>query len=54
MINQISDWVVTEACRQSRAWRDQGVRVGVSVNLPPILWQPAMAGGFAARCQTQA
>ena len=44
MINQISDWVVTEACRQSRAWRDQGVRVGVSVNLPPILWQPAMAG----------
>jgi EAL domain-containing protein (putative c-di-GMP-specific phosphodiesterase class I) len=44
MINQISDWVVTEACRQSRAWRDQCVRVGVSVNLPPILWQPAMAG----------
>ena len=42
MITQISDWVVTEACRQSRAWRDQGVRVGVSVNLPPILWQPAM------------
>ncbi len=26
MINQISDWVVTEACRQSRAWRDKGVR----------------------------
>ena len=42
MITQISDWVVTEACRQSRAWRDVGVRVGVSVNLPPILWQPAM------------
>ena len=42
MITQISDWVVTEACRQSRAWRDDGVRVGVSVNLPPILWQPSM------------
>jgi EAL domain-containing protein (putative c-di-GMP-specific phosphodiesterase class I) len=42
MITQISDWVVSEACRQSRAWRDQGVRVGVSVNLPPILWQPSM------------
>jgi len=34
LIVQIGEWVIREACRQSRAWLDQGLRPGlVSVNL---------------------
>jgi diguanylate cyclase (GGDEF)-like protein len=34
LIVQIGEWVIREACRQTRAWLDQGLRPGlVSVNL---------------------
>jgi diguanylate cyclase (GGDEF)-like protein/PAS domain S-box-containing protein len=38
-ITRISDWVVTEACRQVRAWSAQGLDLYVSVNLPARFWR---------------
>jgi diguanylate cyclase (GGDEF)-like protein/PAS domain S-box-containing protein len=40
LIRPITDWVVDEACRQSRDWRNAGHDLFVSVNLPPAFWQP--------------
>ena len=34
LIAPISEWVIEEACRQGRAWRDAGLDLYVSVNLP--------------------
>jgi diguanylate cyclase (GGDEF)-like protein/PAS domain S-box-containing protein len=42
LIRPISDWVLDEACRQARDWTHAGVDIEMSVNLPVILWQPAM------------
>ncbi|HEY4067572.1 MAG TPA: EAL domain-containing protein [Burkholderiaceae bacterium] len=33
LINTMGRWVVDEACRQARAWRDEGLRMRVAVNL---------------------
>ncbi len=33
LINTLGNWVIDEACRQVRAWRDQGLRMRVAVNL---------------------
>jgi diguanylate cyclase (GGDEF)-like protein/PAS domain S-box-containing protein len=41
LIGPLSKWVVAEACRQNRAWRDAGIDLYVSVNLPATLWEPA-------------
>ncbi len=35
LINPIGDWVLREACRQARSWRDQGHSLGVTVNVSP-------------------
>ncbi len=40
LIGAISEWVISEACRQSREWRDAGLDLYVSVNLPPAFWEP--------------
>ncbi len=36
----MTDWIVDEACRQSREWHNAGHDLFVSVNLPPAFWQP--------------
>jgi diguanylate cyclase (GGDEF)-like protein len=33
LIGQIGNWVIEDACRASRAWRDKGVRMRVAINL---------------------
>ena len=40
LIAPISDWVISEACRQSAEWRARKLDLYVSVNLPAIFWQP--------------
>jgi diguanylate cyclase (GGDEF)-like protein/PAS domain S-box-containing protein len=40
MISAISEWVIAEACRQGAEWRREGLDLYVSVNLPPVFWQP--------------
>jgi len=33
LVNSIGRWVIGEACRQTRAWRDQRLRMRVAINL---------------------
>lgn len=33
LINEIGDWVIAEACRQAAAWRADGLRMRVAVNI---------------------
>jgi diguanylate cyclase (GGDEF)-like protein/PAS domain S-box-containing protein len=40
LMGPLSDWVVGEACRQAKVWRDRRLDLYVSVNLPPSFWQP--------------
>jgi diguanylate cyclase (GGDEF)-like protein/PAS domain S-box-containing protein len=44
LIEPISDWVVTEACRQSAEWRRAGLELYTSINLPARLWEPTAMG----------
>jgi diguanylate cyclase (GGDEF)-like protein/PAS domain S-box-containing protein len=40
LIEAIGDWVLEEVCRQSQAWRREGLMIEVSYNLSPRqLWQ---------------
>jgi diguanylate cyclase (GGDEF)-like protein/PAS domain S-box-containing protein len=36
----LSDWVIAEACKQAKTWRDRRIDLYVSINLPPSFWQP--------------
>ena len=33
LINAMGNWLIEDACRQIRAWRDQGLRMRVAINL---------------------
>jgi diguanylate cyclase (GGDEF)-like protein/PAS domain S-box-containing protein len=39
-IQQITEWVVAEACRQMALWQAEGLDIYVSVNLPARFWRP--------------
>jgi diguanylate cyclase (GGDEF)-like protein/PAS domain S-box-containing protein len=40
LMGPLSDWVIGEACRQAKVWRDRQLDLYVSINLPPSFWQP--------------
>jgi diguanylate cyclase (GGDEF)-like protein/PAS domain S-box-containing protein len=40
LMGPLSDWVIAEACKQAKQWRDRRVDLYVSINLPPSFWQP--------------
>src|SRR5919109_2995048 len=40
LMGPLSDWVIGEACRQAKVWRDRALDLYVSINLPPSFWQP--------------
>lgn len=48
LITQLGSWVIDEACRQARAWRDLGLRLKVAINLSAHqLRQPSLASEIA-------
>ncbi len=48
LIGPISDWVMDTAFGQCRLWHDQGIDVGIAVNMPPVLWQPTLVRKLVA------
>jgi diguanylate cyclase (GGDEF)-like protein/PAS domain S-box-containing protein len=40
LIRPITTWVVERSCAQAARWRTEGRDLYVSVNLPPVCWQP--------------
>ena len=52
LMGRLSDWVIGEACRQAKEWRDAGLDLYVSVNLPPSFWQPTAMRHVLATIQT--
>src|SRR6185437_11577936 len=41
LIAPLSDWVIAEACRQSRTWQERGLELPISVNFPGAMWDLA-------------
>ncbi len=52
LMGKLSDWVIGEACRQAKEWRDQGLDFYVSINLPPSFWQPTAMRHVLATIET--
>ena len=49
LIDSLGAWVIDEACRQARVWRDQGMRMRVAINLSAHqLRRPELPGHIAA------
>ena len=48
LIGPISDWVMETAFGQCRAWSEVGLDVDVAINMPPVLWQPALVKKLVA------
>jgi diguanylate cyclase (GGDEF)-like protein len=46
LILPIGEWVIREACRQTRAWQTQGLQLRVAVNISPIQFRQV---NFAAQ-----
>ncbi len=52
LIHSIGNWLVDDACRQIRAWRNQGLRMRVAINLSVHqLHQPDLATRIGAALQ---
>jgi diguanylate cyclase (GGDEF)-like protein len=52
LIGALGLWLIDEACRQVRAWRDSGLRMRVAINLSVHqLRQPDLAGRIGAALQ---
>jgi len=52
LIGVLGQWVIDEACRQARVWRDEGLRMRVAINLSVHqLRQPDLAERIAAALQ---
>ena len=52
LMGKLSEWVLGEACRQATAWRDAGLDLYVSINLPPSFWQPTAMRHVLATIET--
>jgi diguanylate cyclase (GGDEF)-like protein/PAS domain S-box-containing protein len=52
LMGRLSEWVLAEACRQAKAWRDAGLDLYVSINLPPSFWQPTAMRHVLATIET--
>jgi diguanylate cyclase (GGDEF)-like protein len=53
LIVAIGDWVMEEICRQSKAWREEGLDMKISFNISPRqLWQPEMVEKVLAHLAT--
>jgi diguanylate cyclase (GGDEF)-like protein len=52
LMGTLSEWVIGEACRQARTWRDAGLDLYVSINLPPSFWQPTAMRHVLATIET--
>jgi len=49
LINELGSWVIAEACKQMRAWRETGVHMRVAINLSVHqLRQPGLASELAS------
>jgi diguanylate cyclase (GGDEF)-like protein/PAS domain S-box-containing protein len=48
LIGPISDWVMETAFGQCRTWSEMGLDVDVAINMPPVLWQPALVKKLVA------
>jgi diguanylate cyclase len=49
LIGTLGEWVIDEACRQARVWRDEGLRMRVAINLSVHqLRRPDLADRIAA------
>ena len=54
LIGTLGQWVIEEACRQARTWRDQGLRMRVAINLSVHqLRQPDLADRIARALHAQ-
>ncbi len=52
LMGKLSDWVLGEACRQAKTWKDEGLDLYVSINLPPSFWQPTAMRHVLAKIET--
>jgi diguanylate cyclase (GGDEF)-like protein/PAS domain S-box-containing protein len=52
LIGAISDWVIQAACRQASTWREMGIDLYVSINLPPSYCQPTGMNHLLATAST--